>query len=67
MSSPIHCSECKKAHDFNREAWGWCRTCNKQEMCEQCCYTHECIKGKSRQFAIITNPAWIANLRLNDE
>lgn len=63
MSSPMQCSECNKAYDFNREAWGWCRTCNKQEMCEQCCYAHECTKGKSRQFSIIINPSWIANLR----
>ena len=62
MSFPTQCQECFKAHDFKRECFGYCSTCKKEDMCENCCYTHECIPGKIRQLQIITNPAWICNL-----
>lgn len=58
-----YCQECKKPHDFTKECFGSCSTCQKKDMCEKCCYNHECIPGKSRQLLIITNPAWVCNLR----
>lgn len=60
---PIECEVCHKAHDFSKWCSGSCSTCGKQWMCEPCCYSHECIPGKGRQLRIITNPAWIMNLR----
>ncbi len=62
MSFPTQCQNCFKAHDFTRECFGSCHTCHKDDMCENCCYTHECIEGKARCLQIITNPAWICNL-----
>jgi hypothetical protein len=59
---PTHCQECKQPHDFSKQCSGDCTTCAKKWMCEQCCYTHECIPGKARHLRIITNPAWICNL-----
>ena len=59
------CSECKKPHDFDKECSGSCSTCNKMFLCCNCCYTHECLPGKSRQLRIIINPTWICNLRKN--
>lgn len=62
MSLPTQCQNCFKAHDFSRECFGSCSTCGKKDMCENCCYEHECLPGKGRQLRIITNPAWICNL-----
>ena len=62
MSLPTQCKNCFKAHDFIRECFGCCATCKKDYMCEGCCYSHECVPGKSRNLRIITNPAWICNL-----
>ena len=60
---PNKCTECHKDHDFSKEAFGWCKTCSKSDMCWKCTETHECIPGKSRHVIVITNPAWIMNLR----
>ncbi len=59
---PTECEVCKLPHDFAKYCYGSCRTCGKQWMCENCCFTHDCIPGKGRQLAIISNPAWIMNL-----
>lgn len=62
MVERTECEVCGLPHDFDREASGWCMTCEKKWMCYPCCYNHVCIEGKKRQLRIITNPQWIANL-----
>ena len=61
----MQCTECKKPYDFETQVSGSCSTCNKKNMCETCCYSHECIEGKRKQLIIITNPKWICNLVKN--
>jgi hypothetical protein len=65
MTKPSKCQNCFKPHDFSKEAFGWCKTCNKADMCWQCTEEHEYLPGKSRRIIVITNPAWIRNMVKN--
>jgi hypothetical protein len=59
---PKECTECKKSYEFDEYASGSCNTCKKISLCYDCCFNHECIPGKFRQWAIVNNPQWIRNL-----
>jgi hypothetical protein len=67
MSIPVECEICKRPHNFRKQVSGSCSTCNKRDMCEDCCLSHKCIEGKVRQLGIISNPAWIMNLIYPEE
>jgi len=63
------CQECHITYDFENHQSASCSTCKKNYLCPSCYYTHKCIKGKSRNITVITNPKWIVNLvnSLDDE
>ena len=60
---PKRCQGCNCWYEFDKYSSGSCFTCNKSFLCQDCCWTHDCIPGKARRLAIITNPKWICNLR----